>query len=203
MPALRIASWTLLALATALAGGLYLRERLRPPLPVLATLPHFELTERDGARITLADLAGAPWIADFIFTRCRIACPVLTARMRAVREKLPPDSAVRSVSLTVDAAHDTPEVLRSYAADWGVTGRQWLFLTDGPGDTRALVREGFLQPVEDTPENEAMPVLHSSRFALVDGAGAVRGFYDAYDPADLERLVDDALRLERSEPFPR
>lgn len=199
MRALRIASWTLLALAAAVAAALWVRERARPPLPVLATLPHFELTEREGARITLADLAGAPWIADFIFTRCRIACPVLTARMREVRERLPPGSAVRSVSLTVDAAHDTPEVLREYARAWGVTGRDWLFVTDGPGDTRALVREGFLQPVLDTPDNEEMPVLHSSRFALVDGAGNVRAFYDAYEPADIDRLVADAVRLERDD----
>lgn len=203
MRALRIASWTLLALAAATAAALYVRERARPPLPVLATLPHFELTERDGSRITLADLAGAPWIANFIFTRCQVVCPALTARMRALRAGLPPGSAVRSVSITVDAAHDTPAVLREYARRWSIEGRDWLLLTDGPGSARALVREGFLQPVEDTPENEAMPVLHSSRFALVDGAGAVRGFYDAGEPADLERLAADAVRLERSEAFPR
>jgi protein SCO1/2 len=201
--ALRLASWTLLALSAALAVALFVRERARPPLPLVATLPHFELTERDGSRVTLADLAGRPWIADFIFTRCQIACPVLTARMREVRGKLPPGSGIRSVSLTVDAGHDTPAVLVDYAAAFGIAGRDWLFLTDGPGETRKLVREGFLQPVVDTPENAAMPVLHSTRFALVDGAGGVRGFYDAYDPEDIERLVADALRLERSEAFPR
>lgn len=203
MRALRVASWTLLALATAVAAALWVRERARPPLPVVATLPHFELTERDGSRVTLADLAGRPWIADFIFTRCQVACPVLTARMREVREKLPEGTAIRSVSLTVDAAFDTPAVLSDYAATYGISGRDWLFLTDGPGDTRALVRDGFLQPVLDTPENAAMPVLHTTRFALVDGAGGVRGFYDAYDPEDLDRLVADALRLERAEAPPR
>ena len=64
---------------------------------------------------------------------------------------------------------------------------------------RKLVREGFLQPVEDTPDNAAQPVLHSTRFVLVDGAGRIRGLYDAYDPQSLDRLVDDAGRLLREE----
>ena len=51
---------------------------------------------------------------------------------------------------------------------------------------RKLVREGFLQPVEDTPGNAAQPVLHSTRFVLVDGAGRIRGLYDAYDPQSLD-----------------
>ncbi len=195
----RLVAWWLLIAAVAVAGALYVRERSRPPLPVIATLPHFELTERDGSKVALADLAGSPWIADFIFTRCQLACPVLTARMKELRPKLADPARIRSVSFTVDAEHDTPEVLSAYARRYGIAGRDWLFLTDGPDSVRKLVREGFLQPVEDTPDNAAQPVLHSTRFVLVDGAGRIRGLYDAYDPKSLDRLVDDAGRLLRDE----
>lgn len=197
----RAFAWTLLAGAALVALVLFVRERRHPAeeLPVVATLPAFELTERDGSRLALADLAGAPWIADFVFTRCRVACPVLTRRMQELRAQLPAGSRIRSVSFTVDADNDTPEVLRRYAEAHGIAGRDWLFATDGRDHVRALVREGFLLPVEDAPQSTAMSVLHSSRFALVDGAGRIRGLYDAYDPAALDRLLADAGALERGE----
>lgn len=195
----RLVAWWLLIAAVAVAGALYVHQRFRPPLPVIATLPHFELTERDGSKVALADLAGTPWIADFIFTRCQLACPVLTARMKELRPKLSDPARIRTVSFTVDPGYDTPEVLREYAEKHGIRGRDWLFLTDGPDSVRKLVREGFLQPIVDTPDNQAMPVLHSTRFVLVDGAGRIRGLYDAYDPQSLDQLVDDAGRLLREE----
>jgi len=195
----RFVAWSLLAFATLVALGLWVHGLHRPPLPVIATLPHFELTERDGSRVALADLAGAPWLADFVFTRCRIYCPRLTERMRELRAQLPDPARVRSVSFTVDAAFDTPPVLTRYAADHGIAGRYWLWLTDGPDSTRRLVREGFLLPVVDQPEIAAMPVLHSNRFALVDSAGRVRFTVEAFDADALDRLLDALAALEREE----
>jgi cytochrome oxidase Cu insertion factor (SCO1/SenC/PrrC family) len=137
----------------------------------------------------LRDLAGRPFVADFIFTRCAIYCPRLTARLKELRLQLLPE--VRTVSFSVDPEHDTPEVLARYAAQWQIEGKQWLFLT-GPKDAMwTLIREGFLQPVEAQPENTASPVLHSTRFVLVDGAGRLRGTYDAYDEAAIGQLKRD------------
>lgn len=196
----KLLAWTLLAAATAVALALLARERLREPPPVVATLPHFELTERDGATVTLRELAGRPWVADFVFTRCRVVCPHLTGKMAELRRRLPAGSRVASVSISVDPEHDTPEVLRAYAERQGISGRDWLFLTGGRDAVRGLVRDGFLLAVEDAPENVAMPILHSSRFALVDGAGRIRGYYSPLEQdSELDRLLADAAALEREE----
>lgn len=196
-----VLAWGLLAAATAVAVVVLAGERLRPPLPVIATLPHFVLTERGGGEVTLRELAGRPWVANFVFTRCQVICPQLTGRMRELRQRLPEDAALRSVSISVDPEHDTPEVLRQYAAAKGVTDPDWYFLTGEREAVRSLIRDGFLLAVEDTPENVAMPVLHSSRFALVDATGRVRGYYSPLEEgeAELERLIADARALEREE----
>ena len=55
-----------------------------PPLPVMGTLPAFTLTDRSGATVTPATLAGRPWIADLVFTRCQLSCPRMTARMASL-----------------------------------------------------------------------------------------------------------------------
>lgn len=181
----------LLPLAFGLAvAGFVLLGREAPVAPELAIpLPEFALTERDGSTVGLAELAGRPWIADFVFTRCAIYCPRLTARMQRLRETLP--ASVRSVSITVDPEHDTPEVLADYARTWSIEGRDWLFLTGETDTVRALIREGFLQPVEDTPEVVGSPILHSNRFVLVDEQNRIRGFYDAFDEAAMEDLAAD------------
>jgi protein SCO1/2 len=117
--------------------------------------------------------------------------------MKELAFRLGPEAEVRLVSISVDPEHDRPDVLAAYAGKWQVPKRpEWLFLTGEKGAVRELVRTGFLLPVEDAPENVAMPILHSNRFVLVDARGRIRGYYDAFEPDALDRLAADldALR---------
>jgi len=183
----------LLAAALALAAGCGGRPAPEP----LSRLPEFALTASDGSTVTRESLAGAPWVADFIFTRCVAYCPRLTARMKELRTRLP--ARVRSVSFSVDPAHDTPEVLAAYARDWQAEGPEWIFLTGERDEIWSLIRVGFLLPVEEAPDTPEAPVLHSNRFALVDSAGAVRGTYEAFEEDALDRLLADLAAVEREE----
>lgn len=193
-----------LALVIAGVAARYLAERRAapppgPPPPVISTLPDFVLTERSGALVTREELAGSPWIADFVFTRCKVYCPRLTARMKELAGRLPAAAGVKLVSFSVDPEFDTPAVLTAYADRHGLSHRNdWLFLTGSRAAIWGLVRQGFLLPVEETPENPDMPILHSNRFVLVDGQGRMRGAYDAFEPEALDRLLADlaALRAE-------
>jgi cytochrome oxidase Cu insertion factor (SCO1/SenC/PrrC family) len=164
--------------------------------PVLFKLPAFTLVERSGTPATLDALRGQPWIADFIFTRCAGVCPAMTARMSALRARLA-GVPVRFVSFTVDPGNDTPEVLRRYADGVGA-GADWWFVTGPKPDLYALSTEGFkLAAMENAPGAETAdgPFLHSSKFVLVDGNGAIRAYYDSEDEADLRALEADARRL--------
>lgn len=179
----------LAAVVTIVFVAFALRSRPAEPPPVLHKIPDFAFTERDGSTVSLRDLAGHAWIADFIFTRCAIYCPRMTARMKELRLQLPPD--VRTVSFSVDPEHDTPEVLAGYAKQWQIEGREWLFVTGAQESMWKLIREGFLLPVEAQPEDLNSPVLHSTQFVLVDGAGNMRGSYDPYDDKSLDQLLRD------------
>ena len=174
-----------------------------PPPPVIAALPEFVLTERSGTLVTREELAGSPWVADFIFTRCQVYCPRLTERMKELASRLPPTAGVKLVSITVDPDHDTPAVLSAYADRHGLSHRpEWLFLTGPRAATWNLIRHGFLLPVEESPENADMPILHSNRFVLVDGEGQLRGAYDAFEPDALDRLLADLAALAAERPAP-
>ncbi|MGH7820623.1 MAG: SCO family protein, partial [Candidatus Binatia bacterium] len=98
----RLIPWGFLAVALVLPVGLALREAggratgATEPLPDYGLVPEFALTERSGRAIRRADLAGRPWFASFIFTRCQATCPVLSARMAELRARIGDD--VRLVS---------------------------------------------------------------------------------------------------------
>lgn len=185
----RLSLASLVLLATAAAC------RAPEPLPVLAELPPFALVERSGAALDKAALAGRPAIVDFIFTRCPASCPRLTARMKELEKRLPERSTVRLLSITVDPEHDRPEVLTRYADGWQA-GPRWLFATGERAAIWELVRKGFLLAVEETPEDTTSPILHSNRFALVDGEGRLRATYLAFDEDALDRVLADLARVE-------
>ena len=154
--------------------------------------PPFAFTDQDGHRTTDADLAGHAYVADFIFTTCTTACPTLTAKLALVRRAVAsPD--VRFVSFSVDPAHDTPAALKAYAEQWGDADPRWRLLSTTPAGL-AAVTKGFKVTAEASgdPDN---PILHSTLFLLVDGAGQVRGAYDSTDDAQVAKLGDDLRSL--------
>jgi enediyne biosynthesis protein E4 len=171
---------------------------------VLGTLPEFVLADQDGASVDLYDLHGTVWIADFIFTRCDSTCPLISQQMAALQRELaadPATKAVRLVSFTVDPEVDTPAVLRDHARALGADPARWTFLTGGRAAIHRLVKDGFKLPVAEQADPK-MPILHSQSFVLVDGAGRIRGAWDALTD-DGRAALKAALAQVVAEPGPR
>ena len=171
------------------------RKGAEPP-PKLSSLPGFSFTDQDGATVRLDDLLGEPWVADFIFTRCPGPCPLMSKKMQQLGPLLP--EGVRRVSFSVDPDYDTPEVLAEYAARYDA-GDDWIFLTGDRQGLWELSRDGFKlgvdEAIDELPQQQG-PIVHSTRFVLVDQEGVVRGYYDPFDRDELERLLRE-LRAVR------
>src|SRR5262247_1484197 len=112
-------------------------------LPRLWEVPDFALIERSGQSVTRADLHGKVWIASIIFTRCVEECPLVSNHMAQLQDTFAAERDVRLVSITVDPAYDTPEVLTRYAQRFAAQPERWLFLTGDQVTIDKLVREGF------------------------------------------------------------
>jgi cytochrome oxidase Cu insertion factor (SCO1/SenC/PrrC family) len=177
----------------------------RPSLPRIAALPSFQLQEREGSLLGTADLAGAPWVASFLFTRCPEGCATVAARMADLHGTLATDSPVHLVTLTVDPEHDTAAVLRGFARSWGADRppSRWWWFTGAPEEILPLVREGFLLgagPEELSAEgaDPASGIVSSGRLVLVDGEGWIRGYYDAANDGEMALLRRDLAGLMAS-----
>jgi cytochrome oxidase Cu insertion factor (SCO1/SenC/PrrC family) len=164
-----------------------------PDLTRFYPLPDFSLTDQTGATVTLAELKGRVWVADFIFTNCGGTCPMMTEKMRKLQDAMPAE--IRMVSFTVDPDRDTSKVLAAYAAERGATRDRWLFLTGDKQSLYDLCIKGFKLPLDESAGTPAEPIAHSTRFVLVDRQGEVRGYYSATEEEDLKRLSADAKRL--------
>ena len=166
----------------------------RLDLPKLFPVPATTLVNERGETVNLDALKGNVVVYDFIFTSCTGTCPIMTNNMRALTTLVDDDAPVRFVSISVDPARDTPAVLSQYAARVRNDSR-WTFLT---GERDAIVDlsvKGFKLTAGD-PMPGGEPLLHSSRFAVADKQGVIRGYYDAMDgtaPEEVAKAIEQLL----------
>lgn len=181
-----------LILGSALLWGFSQRSSMfpgGPALPVLRKVTDFELTERSGNPLSLADLRGKVWVADFVFTSCGGPCPMMSRRMADLQEKWRRENGLRLVSVSVDPQRDTPAVLRKYADQYQANPDRWFFLTGDLDDIRNLAVKGFaLGDIQDA-------IFHSTKFALVDRVGQIRGYYEGTSMEEVSQLSRDIGRV--------
>ena len=83
-------------------------------LSKIGPAPEFTLTNQDGKRLALKELRGKVLAITFIFASCVDTCPLLTAKMAGIQNRLGSDfgKKVHFVSITVDPERDTPKILK-------------------------------------------------------------------------------------------
>lgn len=179
--------------AAALLGagfcGYFLFARARTAeLPDYGAVADFRMTEKSGRETVLKDLEGHVWIGDFIFTRCGGQCPLMTQAMKRLHARLPD---IKFVSFTSDPGYDTPEVLARYAEAQGAVSDRWLFLRGSKEELDRVTGSFHIGSIEE-------PLMHSTRFVLVDKSGKIRGYYDSAEAGKIDELEKEAVLLVRN-----
>ncbi len=192
-----------LGLLLALAG---LGCRRQPPPPVLFELPEFELTDARGRPFPSERLDDRVWVVDFFFTSCPTYCPLLTERMKTLRDSLREErERVGFLSISVDPRHDTPERLIAYAEKHDLKPDDgdlppWHLLTGATERVAEVVVRGFRLPMgaprPKDAQQQVYEILHARHFVLVDGKRRVRGFYRT-DEEGLAKLRGDLAAVLR------
>jgi protein SCO1/2 len=128
-------------------------------------LPNLPLTTHEGRVVRFYDdlVRGKVVAINFMFTSCQIACPLTTLSLLQVQKALGQRAGrdITFLSISLDPAHDTPEVLRAFARAQGV-GPGWYFLTGVPRDVEQLRRKlGVydLDPVVDADRSQHAGLL--------------------------------------------
>lgn len=128
-------------------------------------LPNVELTTQDGQKVRFYDdvIKGKVVLINFIFTSCIDICPLVTARLADVYERLG-EAAGRDfhfVTVSIDPVRDTPERMKRHA-DAFRTDKNWLFLTGKPEDVQQ-VRHKLGERSRKITEHGSQVLLYNDR----------------------------------------
>ncbi|MBV8547579.1 MAG: SCO family protein [Acidobacteria bacterium] len=167
-------------------------------LPKLFPIPEAQLVTETGKPVRMSEMKGNVVVYDFIFTSCAGTCPMMTATMQKLTKKIPKQSPVRFVSISVDPIRDTPEVLRGYAM-YARNDPRWMFLT---GDGKTIVdlsAKGFKLAAGDATGAANESVLHSVKFAIADKNGVIREYYSATNDDAVDHVASTVNELLRED----
>jgi protein SCO1/2 len=149
-------------------------------------LSRFGLIERSGKLVKSENLKGQPYLVSFFFSTCPSICVQQNQKLKELQDEFEGEG-VRFVAISVDPEHDTPEVLREYAARFGADQEQWLFMTGDLTYIRRIGGEIFQQPVSKK--------FHTERFVLVDPQGKIEGFYNWPEKKQYQKLKERIREL--------
>jgi protein SCO1/2 len=162
--------------------------------------PNVTLTTQDGATVHFYDdlIKGKIVAINLIYTTCKYACPLETARMAQVQNLLG-DRMGRDVffySITIDPEHDTPEVLKEYGQNYHA-GPGWTFLTGKQEDIELISRKLGLY----SAPNPANPDGHTPYLLVGNEATGQWMRNSAVDnPKFIARTIGDWLNSWQNRP---
>ncbi|WP_414000084.1 SCO family protein [Flavobacterium sp. W1B] len=166
--------------------------------------PKFELTSQNNVSISNEAYKGKVYVLEFFFTSCPTICPKMNQSMLEIEKKFFGNPNFGIVSITIDPANDTPEVLKSHADLLGVKSSNWNFLTGDKTAIFDLANKGFnLYAGENAKVNGGFE--HSGLFALIDKNGNIRCrrdnfgnpilYYDGLDKNGVRDIQQDISQL--------
>lgn len=153
--------------------------------------PNLTVTDQNGRQLRFYDdvIKGKIVVVSFVFTSCKDICPLTTARLSQVGDKLGGDlgKQIHFVSLSVDPVNDTPERLKAFATAFQAQDG-WLFLTAPLEDMRRIA--GAF--------GERMRSLSEHRNEVILGNDATGEWARNSAFGDLDRLVIDIRSMDPS-----
>lgn len=175
-----------------------------PDMAEIGKVPEFSFTNQDGKTITNEDYKGKVYVVEFFFTTCPTICPKMNENMVKIQNEFYGNPNFGIASFSIYPEHDTPEVLKAYADEYGVAIPNWHMLTGEREAIFELANKGFNLYVAENEDIDGN-FEHSGYFALVDQEGVIRSryddfgnpiaFYNGLDKNNLEMLRKDIKNL--------
>jgi len=155
---------------------------------IYQTIPKFKFINQYGDSVSNKTLDGNIYVADFFFTTCPSICPVMHRNMLNVYKEFKNVGNFKIVSYTIDPKHDSVAVLKKYADNLGITGKNWLFLQGQKEETYKLAKSYMVEAREGN--------VHDGYFILIDKQKRIRGSYLGTDPAEVTKMIADIKTLQ-------
>ena len=161
-----VATVVALALAAAQGPGRFPARELR----TAHDPPPIRLTDQAGQPVELAALKGKVVMLTAVYATCPHTCPTIMAEAKRVVAALSPNERADLVviAVTIDPAHDTPEVLARFAEMHGLEPSLWHLVTGEVSEVeQTLDRMGIAR----TRDAKTGVIDHANLLMVVDRGG--------------------------------
>ena len=165
------------------------------------SVPDFAFVSQDGQPIHIRDYLGKTLLVTFIYTRCPLPefCPRMNEKFRQIQAILreDPDTLKKTafLSISFDPAHDTPAVLKHYAAIYNRsvplgTPADWQFAVPAMRD---LPQIAYFFGFEYQPDKAQ--IVHSLSTTLIGPTGKIENYYsdNEWTPAEVAQALQSTI----------
>jgi protein SCO1/2 len=167
-----------------------------------AEVPNYGLVNQDSKPIKVHDYRGKALLLTFIYTRCPLPdyCDLMSNNFARVDEELQKQGEIYNqthlLSISIDPAYDTPQVLRSYGA--AHTGRysdetfaHWEFASGTRDQVKGIAQYFGLKYYEGSDQ-----IIHGLRTVIVTPDGKVYKVYrgNEWKPEDAVSELSNAIK---------
>ena len=157
-------------------------------------VPPFILTDQDSSQFSSEKLSGEIYVTAFFSLNCTNNCQQRIIEMRRVQSALAATD-LKLVGITTNPAQDGPFQLKQYAYDRELEGEMWHLLTGDAAVIEELARCGYFSLGEEAAAYSS-PNSYGTHLVLVDGKGQIRGFYEAENREEIDRLIIEIQVLQ-------
>lgn len=146
----------------------------------------FTYTNHLNEKVSLDDLKGEVWLAQFVFTNCTTVCGPMMHNMAELQDALIEKGVedYKIVSFTVDPVVDKPDVMKAYLEQFAPSDEsKWEMLTGyKQSEIIEVAKKSFFTIVANDPNSDQ--VVHGTSFILVDQEGNVVKMYNGVKDGD-------------------
>lgn len=148
--------------------------------------PLFTLQDQNGELWSLEDYRGKTVVMAFTYTRCYDTCPLISASLAAVQDKLTNDEMNKTewVSITIDPWYDSPSVLQNWTQE---RGYEWTHLTGIDTAVIPILDSYGVAPISyEDNSSEGYGFSHTQPTYIIDETGHFSVVWSEADiPIDL------------------
>ncbi|TAK37542.1 MAG: SCO family protein [Betaproteobacteria bacterium] len=134
-------------------------------------LGDYAFRDSRGRDVRLAQLRGQPLVVNFVYTGCFQVCPTTTKALAlsvAAAERTVGPDKFRVATIGFNLPFDTPQAMKQFAKQQGVTASNWLFLTPDAETLPQLLSDfGF------SYEQTSAGYDHLLQASIVDAGGRI------------------------------
>jgi protein SCO1 len=157
----------------------------------------FSFLNQDSLITTQQNIEGKVHVANFIFTKCGVVCPMLTKNLKIVSDSLGSEKDLMFLSFSVTPWIDSPSVLQSYIERNNIENKNWHFLTGSKSEIYNLARKSYFAEEDIGFAKDSTQFLHTEHFILVDKQKRIRGVYNGTLSFEMQQLIEDIKSLKR------